>query len=335
MIEFQPMKVATLVCLCASLLPGLLSAADPPQAEISNGILRARLYVPYPEIGYYRATRFDWSGVISSLDYKGHSYFGQWFEKYDPKIHDAIMGPVEEFTTDGEGFGYAEAKPGGPFLRIGVGVVKKPAQTPTARFFTYDLIDPGRWTIQRGPDWISFVHEVPATDGYAYVYRKTVRLTKGKPELVLEHSLKNTGQRALETSVYDHNFFVIDNQASGPDFVVKFPFEAKASGDLKDILEVRDREVSYKRKLEKNETVLTPITGFGDAAADYNITVENRKTGAGVRVTGDQPLSRVVFWSASNVVSPEAYVSLKIAPGQERQWRMTYEFYTLPTNAKQ
>ena len=122
---------------------------------------------------------------------------------------------------------------------------------------------------------------------------------------------------------------------NGDSLARSIAFEAKASGDLKDILEVRDREVSYKRKLEKNETVLTPITGFGDAAADYNITVENRKTGAGVRVTGDQPLSRVVFWSASKVVSPEAYVSLKIAPGQERQWRMTYEFYTLPTNAKQ
>ena len=68
-------------------------------------MVRARFYLPDPEVGYYRATRFDWSGVISSVDYKGHSYFGQWFEKYDPKIHDAIMGPVEEFTAASAGFG--------------------------------------------------------------------------------------------------------------------------------------------------------------------------------------------------------------------------------------
>ena len=321
--------------LTLGLLAGILMAADPPQAEISNSTIRVRLYLPDPESGYYRATRFDWSGVISSLEYKGHSYFGQWFEKYDPKIHDAIMGPVEEFTTDGAGFGYNEAKAGGPFLRVGVGAVRKPAQPPSTRFFTYDIVDPGLWTVQRGSDWISFTQIIPATAGYAYTYRKTLRLTRDKPELVLEHSLKNTGQRAIETSVYDHNFFVIDDQASGPDFVVKFPFEAKATGDLKDILDVRDKQVTYRRKLEKNENILTPIVGFSSNASDYTITVENHKTGAGVRVTGDQPLDRVVFWSAPKVVSPEAYVALKIEPGQERTWRMTYEFYTLPTAAKQ
>lgn len=318
--------------VCAGLLCAAL-AADPPQAEISNGTVRARLYLPDPEAGYYRATRFDWSGVISSLEYKGHSYFGQWFEKYDPKIHDAIMGPVEEFTTDGPGFGYTDAKAGGTFLRIGVGAVRKPAQTPSSRFFTYDIANPGLWTVQRGPDWISFTQEMAATDGYAYVYRKTVRLTKGKPEMVLEHSLKNTGQRAIETDVYDHNFFVIDEQESGPDFAVRFPFDAKATGELKDILTVRDNLVAYRRKLEKNETVLTPITGFSGDATDYNIAIENHKTGAGVRVTGDQPLTRVVFWSAPKVLSPEAYITLKIAPGQERTWRIAYEFYTVPKSA--
>lgn len=323
-------KSAIFACLTAAILPIAVSAADPPEADISNEMIRARLYLPDPDSGYYRATRFDWSGVISSLDFKGHSYFGKWFDKYDPKIHDAIMGPVEEFTTNSAGFGYDEVKAGGSFLRIGVGVVRKPAQTPANRFVTYDIVDPGRWTVQRGPDWISFTQEVPAADGYAYVYRKTVRLTKGKPELVLEHSLKNTGSKAIETSVYDHNFFVIDNQMPGPDFVVRFPFDAKATGDLKDILEVRDRQVTYRRTLAKNETVLTPITGFGDSASDYNITIENRKTGAGVKVSGDQPLRRVVFWSAPKVLSPEAYVDLKIAPGQERQWRMTYDFYTVP-----
>jgi len=328
-------RVCALVGFTLILLAGLLIAADPPTADISNGEVRARFYLPDPDIGYYRATRFDWSGVIASLDYKGHSYFGQWFEKYDPKIHDAITGPVEEFTSEQPGFGYNDAKAGGAFLRIGVGAVKKPAQTPKDRFFTYDITDPGRWTVQRGPDWISFAQEVPSTDGYAYLYRKTVRLTKGKPELVLEHSLKNTGQKAIETEVYDHNFFVIDNQGSGPDFVVQFPFEAKATGDVKDILDVRDKQVTFRRKLEKNETVLTPISGFGGNASDYNIALENRKSGAGVRVTSDQPLSRVVFSSAAKVVSPEAYVSVKVAPGRERQWRIAYEFYTVGTNTKQ
>ena len=46
--------------------------------------MRAKLYLPDAQQGYYRATRFDWSGQIASLESQGHNYFGQWFEKYDP-----------------------------------------------------------------------------------------------------------------------------------------------------------------------------------------------------------------------------------------------------------
>src|SRR5262252_590961 len=103
-----------------------LAAAQFPQAEMFNTRIRAKLYLPNPESGYYRATRFDWSGQIASLEWNGHNYFGQWFERYDPKLHDAIMGPVEEFVTSP---GYDEAKPGETFVRIGVGLVRKPDES--------------------------------------------------------------------------------------------------------------------------------------------------------------------------------------------------------------
>lgn len=74
---------------------------DFPSAGISNNLLSAKLLLPDQKLGYYQATRFDWSGLIESLDYKGHSFFGQWFKKYDPKLHDAIKGPVEEFEPIG------------------------------------------------------------------------------------------------------------------------------------------------------------------------------------------------------------------------------------------
>ena len=41
--------------------------------------------------------------------------------------------------------------------------------------------------------------------------------------MLLEHALKNTGQQGDEGNVYNHNFFVIDHQATGPDFSIKFP----------------------------------------------------------------------------------------------------------------
>src|SRR5947209_10495996 len=89
-----------------------LASAQVPQAAIANARIRATLYMPDARSGYYRGTRFDWSGVVASLDWKGHSYFGQWFERYDPTLHDAITGPVEEFLTNNAALGYDEAKQG-------------------------------------------------------------------------------------------------------------------------------------------------------------------------------------------------------------------------------
>jgi hypothetical protein len=73
-----------------------------------------------PQIGSYRGARFDWSGIISSLQYQGHEYFGQWYKHHDPTIHDAVTEPLMEFRTNDSWLGYEEAKPGDAFVRIGI-----------------------------------------------------------------------------------------------------------------------------------------------------------------------------------------------------------------------
>ncbi len=300
---------------------------DAPQAEISNGLIHCKLYLPDAQHGYYRGSRFDWSGVIASLEYDGHNFFGQWFERYEPTLHDAITGPVEEFRTDDAGLGYNEAKPGGTFVKIGVGVLRKPDEPRYSFAHPYEIVDPGKWSVRTGPDWVEFTHELTDQSGYAYVYRKTVRLAKGKPELILEHSLKNTGRRTITTSVYDHDFYVIDGQPSGPSFVVKFPFQPRAAQDLKNLAEIRDHQLTYLRELQKGESVGSYLDGFGSSASDNDIRVENRSAGVGVRESGDHPLSKLYFWSVRSTVCPEAYIDMSIEPGHESTWRISYQFY--------
>ncbi|MDO9340168.1 MAG: hypothetical protein Q7T72_06525, partial [Bacteroidales bacterium] len=167
-----------------------------PQTEISNGLIRAKIYLPDSRKGYYQGTRFDWSGNMPSLVYNGHEYFGQWFAKYSPEIHDAIMGPVQEFTP----LDYLETKPGGSFLKIGVGVLTKPDNKPYTFSRLYPVLNRGKWKVNKKSDQVQFIHELNDKD-YSYQYKKTVQLIKDKPELVLTHTLKNTGNRKIETSV--------------------------------------------------------------------------------------------------------------------------------------
>jgi hypothetical protein len=305
-------------------------AADYPEAEITNGILHVKLLLPDAQKGYYRATRFDWSGAISSLQFQGHEYFGKWFDRYDPKINDAIQGPVEEFLTNGKGLGYDEVKPGESFVKIGVGAVRKPEEANFHQFNTYEITDNGKWTVRVKHDSVEYTQELRDTNGYAYIYRKTIRLVKGKPEMVLDHSLKNTGRKPISSSVYEHNFFMLDHQPTGPDDTVTFPFDVHTEADLHGAAEARGKQLVYLKELEGRQSAATPITGFGDTPADYDIRVENRKAGIGVRQTSDRPLARVYFWSIHTTVCPEAYIALKVDPGQETRWRINYVFYTLP-----
>jgi hypothetical protein len=166
------------------------------------------------------------------------------------------------------------------------------------------------------------------SSGYAYEYTKVVRLVKGKPDLVLEHRLKNTGTKAIESDVYEHNFYMIDKQPTGPDVVVKFPFEVHNKVDFHGMAETRGKELVYLKEIEGRQSVQSELTGFGTDVKDYDISEENAKTGAGVRQTSDRPLVRINYWSIRSTACPEAYIHMNIEPGKEFTWKIMYNFYT-------
>ena len=306
-------------------------AAEFPHAEISNAKIKASLYLPDRDQGYYRGGRFDWSGVISKLEYAGHNYFGVWFPHYNPELHDAITGPVEEFRSADGALGFAEAPAGDLFVKIGVGVLRKPDNEPYQFARHYQIVGTGQWILRPHPDRFEFVQELHGVRGYSYLYSKTVRLAGNKPELILEHRLKNVGKRAIETEVYNHDFYVIDDQPTGPDFKVSFPFPLTAKDPLKDTAEVLGNEFHYKRELKANhDSAATYLTGYGSSAKDNDIRVEDSKVGAGVEEIGSLPISKLYLWSIRTTVCPEAYVALTIPPGKTASWRITYRFYTLP-----
>ncbi len=308
------------------MIPALLFlalAADYPQATISNGPVTAKLMLPDAQRGSYQGTRFDWSGIMASLTWNGHEFFGQWYPKHDPKIHDAITGPVEEFLSHDAGLGYDEVKPGETFLRIGVGALRKPDEKAFRRFATYEIADPGKRSVRRGGNWIEFGHQASAA-GYAYDYRKTIRLTKDG--FVIEHALKNTGSKPIDTLVYNHNFFVIDNEVVGPGIVVRFPWTPKPDKPFANGGEVRGQEIQYQRELQAGESVAADLGGFGA----YDVRIENQKAHAGVHITSDQPLTKLYFWSIRTVACPEPYIRIQADPKHEVKWKIHYVLYTVP-----
>jgi len=338
------MKIRSLL-ISACVAVANLRGADFPQAEIGNGRIQAKIFLPNLKGGYYQGTRFDWSGIVYSLQFKGHDYYGPWFQAIDPAVHDfvykgadivagpcsAITGPVDEFGP----LGWDEAKPGGNFIKIGIGSLRKPDDAKYDNYRLYEIADPGKWSIHRDRDSIEFTQEVAdSSSGYSYIYRKTLRLAKAKPEMTLEHSLKNVGARAIGTSVYNHNFLVLDNMAPGPGWFISVPFPIRTTRPPnKELADIRANEIVYLKKLEERDVVTTPLEGFGNSPKDNQIRIESKSAGAGMRIEGDRPLSRESLWSIRTVVAMEPFIAIDIEPGREFTWKSTYTFYTLPRSA--
>jgi len=315
------------------------------QKEISNGVLRAKVYLPDAENGFYRGTRFDWAGVIGSLEYKGHQYFGPFFEKFNPAVPDVVIGnpieaginsaasgPVEEFTSgpDGTALVYTEAKAGEAFCKIGVGSLRKIDNAPYSSYTNYPILNGGKLTEKSGPDWIEFAQDLTCGSGYAYTYTKTIRLEKDDSVMTIEHRLINTGKKAIETQVYDHNFLTIDHQTTGPSISIQFAFTPQPTAALDKLAEVRGKQLFFPTDFRGSDTFYGEFKGFGSSAKDYDITVENQKSGAAVDIHGDQPMVYLGVWAVRTVVAPEPYIEIKIPVGEEFRWKYTYRFYVKP-----
>lgn len=329
-----------LVTAASPLLMNILpSQRSFPTANISNGLIDATLYLPDIEKGFYRSTRFDWSGVIASLAYAGHQFYGPWYTSSDPPVRDfeyrdsgivtgaqsTITGPAEEFRIPQ---GYEEAQPGDTFVKIGVGVLRRIDASDYSPYGNYEIVDHGTWHSHAEADAVTFAQELQdPSSGYGYRYQKTVRLTEGRPVLIIEHSLTNIGRLPLQTSQYNHNFLVLDGAAPGPDFLITVPFQIKTDQPPDPTLaEIQGNTIVFNKTLEGEDRVYIPMEGFSNAVRDYDVRVENQRTGAGVRITADRPMVRLALWSIRSNISLEPFVDVSTRPGDTTTWTLTYQY---------
>lgn len=323
------------LALCCPLIPTAAASpcsdipnSDHPRTLLSNGTLDALVFLPDINSGYYRSSRFDWSGVVGCVSLNGHRFFGEWFPHYDPTINDSITGPVEEFRSEDGALGYGEAKPGGLFVKPGVGLLRRADDSPYRFGFFYPIVDNGRWSVQTKKHSITFTQKLDTPLGYGYVYQK--KLTINGAVMTLEHTLKNTGTRAIATDVYDHDFFIFDGQPTSSGMTIRFPFKPVPETPLGDAVEIEGNNITYKEELQPRQSVAGYLKGYSNSASDYRFTVEDTKNKVGIEQSSDSPISRFYLWSIRTTICPEAYIHLDVAPGKKQSWKISYRFFAPP-----
>ncbi len=320
-------KSSTFACIAAlfSVSCSSYELEDFPKTTISNGLITASVATEtHRKDNFYQGQRFDWSGIVYDLHCGGHSYFGKWFEGIDPEFHDNISGPVNEFGQ----IGYDDAAVGGEFLKIGVGVLKKDNASPYNFRANYKIVDGGRWECSYGANWISYQQTVNSKIA-SYQYKKTIELVPGKPTMKIRHSLKNTGTTKIDTTVYCHNFFMLDSEPAGKNIEMLFaynPSGAEVLADSREFSEAVGNKIAFKDTLPPEKFVLYRGFDGGNKIENYDFTLKNKKTGAAVRITCDKPLLKATFWSCTDTYCIEPFNKIEISPGEEFSWTTVYRF---------
>lgn len=292
-----------------------------PVLRIANRRISAQVCLPDAQCGYYRGTRFDWSGVVRDLHTPEHRYVSEWQARHDPLRHDGLTGPVDEFTQ----IGYEQARSGEEFLKIGVGTLRKIDDQAYDRFRLYEIVNPGVREMIAGRDRIEFRHRM-LSDRYGYDYRKTLLLT-GAPGLKIEYTLKNLGPAPLTGHVYNHNFFTLDRMATGADTLIRFPFRPRGTWrETYESVALTPDGVAFSRALRPGESVfMGDLRSQDPAAQEYGFSLRNLRTGAGIRASGDAALSHIVLWACPTVACLEPYTPFRVFPGETGVWHIDYE----------
>jgi hypothetical protein len=293
---------------------------------LSNGILELAAVIP-GATGTYRGTRFSWAGQVAGVTWNEHHLFGPWQSgPLAPDVHDNVLGTAGEFGMGIAGMppplGFEEAAPGGCFLKIGVGVLRRPDDEAYNFFGDHELVEAPAWEIEAGRQRL-VMRQRCGCDGYGYDYTNTIELMADAPAFVIRHRLANTGTRPIRQTHYNHNFLVLDRQPVGPDYEITLPFTpGPAFGPDSDAV-LRGSRLGFRQPLQR--AVFAMLDGFEGGPADNRVTARHLRTGLVVQVTGDRPVCRYHFFAAPGAVCPEPFVGIHAAPGEAFAWEHRYE----------
>jgi len=300
-------------------------AADYPTHTLKSDQLTLTVYLPDAEKGFYRGTRFDWSGVFG-VQFGKHKLFGPWKGKHDPTNNDDIVGPCEEFGNAAP-LGYDTAKVGETFVKIGVGELEKPKEEKYNFFGKYKIAKPGEWKVTTSDAKATFEQTLGTASGYGYKYTKIVAVQNA--EVRIQHVLENTGKLAISTDHYNHNFFNVDADAVGKNYELEFGFEPKPAAPKErfaELVKLDGKRLTLTGPLDKG-SIFAELGGHGTTeAAENRVTMKHLPSGVSVRVTGDKPLKKYNVWGIGSTLCPEPYLQLDIEPGKKVVWSWTYEF---------
>jgi hypothetical protein len=287
---------------------------------LKNNSLEIHVDLP---LKHYKFSRFDWTGKITKVSFQNVQMSGVESPNCD---NDAILGKAfyNEFGID-TALGFEAAQIGGWFHKIGVGLLQK--DDKPYQFHKAYKLKPATFTTQCETDRIRSTCTSENVNGYAYILKKEIVLKDHS--FSINYMLQNTGDKAIVTDEYVHNFTAINNTALGQEYQLKFPFQLQPAKFLATVNPQQKVTIGHKT-VSFNGTPIEPFffsNLTGDATVDAQWTLLHHKQNMGIRETGSFKTNKINLWGTTHVISPELFIHIDLKPGETKAWTRHYEVF--------
>ncbi|MEM7655887.1 MAG: hypothetical protein AAF399_07150 [Bacteroidota bacterium] len=289
---------------------------------LENDLVKVQIDLPLES---YQQPRFDWSGKISRMWYRGVPVIGREHLE-EERIELGGQGLCHEFGIE-EALGFEEAEIGEWFHKIGVGALKK--TDDAYRFYDAFEVQAADFSVETADDSFRSVAIGPPIRGYAYRLEKEISLTENG--LLIDYRLENTGERLIQTQEYNHNFVAIADALMGPDYRLKFGFPIRQAeiGEIvnpESALFLGADHVGF-RQTPPGQFFFGWVGGKQPVAASWSL--EHAPSRLGIREIGNFPAVKVNLWGDRHVISPELFAEVVVQPGESQRWQRKYEVYAM------
>lgn len=274
----------------------------------------------------YSGTRFDWSGFITQITLDGRHTFCMP-ESLQAGQGTGGIGLCNEFGIDAP-IGYSDALPGQAFPKLGVGLLKRPADDEYHFALPHDVETLFTTTTHTGTNELALIVEPLDCRGYAARLTKTITLKAN--QMSIAYHLENTGTQPIRTNEYCHNYVGFNQQPIGPDYQLRFPYSIALEPMNERFMEwtvqmllVQDN-VIQPRLTPPNAFYCRPLGFHATQQAQWELT--HLPSGVIMREYDDFAPCRVAVWGTTHVISAEVFVAIDLAPGASQRWTRRYEF---------
>lgn len=240
----------------------------------------------------------------------------------------------EEFQPDPPG--YVEGTSGSPFLKIGVGILRR--NSSAYNFMTnYEVIELADTAAAWHSDRVHFVQTLSGNaNGYSYSLEEDVIAKNDR--IIMNYMLTNTGSRTFTTEQYIHNFLTFSGRDVGPNYVIGFPYNFTSSPEVEPWSPpVRRLSIASTPQVVRLANMIVYKTRVSsvpkiwvykpeDHAGRDLFFVEQTDTAQRLVIKSSLPAEYVGIWTTDYQVSPEQFLIITLAPGEHIEFTRSYAF---------